>query len=333
MAIRIRESIAKIWSSQNQRQYGIDNPLRVDLSSPAEETFLAMLELGIANGQMETAAKLAGLGLDSAELLIEKLSDVLDDYAPNIAKPELHSLRGPLLESFWRRQRTVVYIPKIDRLGRLLIHSLANSGVGKIIVGDSTMISEQDCGRLGFQKDQIGNSRLSILKSEIANAPCGLKLDNRMGGDDYSQVDIAMVIADGAFQPADYQLWSSLKTRHVGICFSDTQVLITGVVSQKSACLGCRELHIWDRDPARRMICGQIAGMPNLRDSNSILFAASLASQRILKEIDFGTNLPDVSFSIDSEIESFSPGINPACNCQLLPAEISKARQFASSKK
>lgn len=322
MPIKIRESAIKIWSSQNQRQFGIDKPLKVEISSAAEETFLAMLELGVANGQFEVAADLAGLKIESAENLHAKLGFLTEDFKTPLARPELGNLPQPHGKYFQNRQQSVVLIPNLGRLGKLLIHALAHAGVGKIIVSDSTLVSETDCGRLGYSLNQIGQSKLSIIKSEIANTPTVVKLDNRMRWEDYVEVDIAVVETSGAFQPSDYQRWLSLSRKHIGVCFSDMHVLITAVIDEYQACLGCRELNKWDEDPQRKFVCAQIAGISGVKDSLSILFAASIVAQRIIKNLDTGVQEKDLQFWPSGGFLELVENINPGCGCQQAPGEI-----------
>ena len=322
MAIRIRDSVIKTWSSQTQRQFGIDRPLRLDINSSAEETFLAMVELGIADGQLETAAKLAGLPLDLAKNLLSKLSAITEDFTPPLARSELSNLPSPQRANFHNRQQAVVFIPNLDRLGKLLVHALAHAGIGKIVVGDSSLISDSDCGRLGYQRAQIGASKLSVIKSEVANAPSLIKLDNRMSWADYAGVDIAVVSSSGAFQPTDYQRWLSLSKKHIGICFSDKHVLVTSIVEEGLACLGCRELNRWQVDAGRKLVCNQIAGVKGLKNSLAIMFSASITAQRIINEIDGGKEISDIEFWRDGKIESVAEQINPDCGCQQAPGEI-----------
>lgn len=322
MAIRIRDSVIKTWSSQTQRQFGIDRPLRHEINSSAEETFLAMLELGIADGQLETAAKLAGLPVEQAKKLLSELAEITEDFTPPLARSELSNLPSPQKSYFQNRQQAVVFVPTLDRLGKLLVHALAHAGIGKIIVGDSTLISDADCGRLGYQRAQIGTSKLSVVKSEVANAPSSLKLDNRMSWADYAEVDIAVVSASGAFQPTDYQRWLSLSKKHIGICFSDKHVLVTSVIREGFACLGCRELNKWQADAGRKLVCNQIAGIKGLKSSIALMFAASITAQRIINEIDGGRDDSDIEFWFDGSIESVAEKISPDCGCQQAPGEI-----------
>lgn len=333
MAIRIRESIIRVWSSQTERQFGIDRPIKFAIRSPAEETFLAMLELGIAEGQLELAAELAGLTAQQGWEIVEALSEIIEDYSPKIATAEMHNLPSPQRFHFEQRQATVVYIQNLDRFGRLLVHALAHAGIGKIIVGDSQLISESDCGRLGYPLAQLNKSKLSAIRSETANAPSEIKLDNRMNWQNYEVVDLAVVSASGTFQPTDYQRWLSLSKTHIGICFSDKRVLISSVIEEGSACLGCRELNKWERDQSQRMICGQIAGISGMQDSVSLLFAASIASQRILNFVDGAGARGDMHFWSDGEIETIQESVNPSCGCQQTPGEISTTHlNFLSAK-
>ena len=322
MAIRIRESSIKAWSSQSQRQFGIDSPLRLEIRSAAEETFLAMLELGIADGQLETAAKLAGLKIETAQALLAQLAPITEDYRPPIATTEARKLPPNQKEHFRIRQSSTVFIPKLGRLGRLLVHSLAHSGIGQIITNDGSLVTQQDCGRLGYSLDAIGETKISILRAEIANAPCNLKLDNRMKWLDYSKVDVAVVEVSGAFQPSDYQRWLSLGRDHVGICFSDNHVLVTAVVQEHLACLGCRELNKWKRDDSRRILGPQIAGISGLKDSSSILFAAAVAGQKIVNRIDSVGSDEDFEFWSSGGVGSSAEKINLDCVCQQGPEEI-----------
>ena len=322
MAIRIRESITKVWASQTERQFGIDKPVRIQVLSPPEEIFLAMLELGIADGQLATAAKLAGLDIDRANEIVAELSEVLEDLSPPLAKAEAAHLPTPLRGSFEKRQKSVVYIPQLDRLGRLVTHALAHAGVGKIVVGDGAPVSESDCGRLGYPRTQLGLSKLAVIRSETANSPSNIKLDNRMQWADYSEIDIALVVASGAFQPTDYQRWVSLGAKHIGVCFSDRHVLITSVIRENDSCLGCRELNRWARDESRKLICGQVAGASGVKDSLSILFAASVAAQRVIRSIDFDETSSDLQFWSDGKIISVSEQANPSCGCQQALGEI-----------
>lgn len=281
-----------------------------------------MLELGIANNQLETAAELAGLSLEAAKNLLNELSDLTEDFDVPLARSELQNLPIPQKFHFQIRQQSVVFIPSLDRFGKLLAHALAHSGIGKLIIGDNTLVTEADCGRLGFLREQIGKSKLSAIKSELANAPCEIKLDNRMSGVDYSEVDIAVVEATGAFQPADYQRWLSLTRNQVGVCFSDKHVLVTSVVRENEACLGCRELNKWDKDPSRKMVCSQIAGIAGVKNSSSVMFAASFTAQRIVNEIDGGKATDDIQFWQTGSVVSVIEEINPGCGCQQAPGEI-----------
>ena len=322
MAIRIRESSIKVWSSQSQRQFGIDSPIKLEVSSAAEETFLAMLELGIADGQLETAAKLAGLKIDAAQALLAKLAPITEDFTPPIATAEARKLPSNQRQHFSRRQASTVFVPKLDRFGKLLVHSLAHSGVGQIITNDSSLVSHLDCGRLGYSIDEIGDTKISVLRAEIANAPSHLKLDNRMKWLDYSSVDIAVVETSGAFQPADYQRWLSLGRDHLGVCFSDSHVLVTGIVRENLPCLGCRELNKWEFDESRKILGAQIAGIAGLKDSSSILFATAIVGQKIVNWIDSQGPDQDVEYWSDGNLRSKTEKINPQCFCQQGPSEI-----------
>ena len=322
MAIRIRQSVIKSWSNPSERQFGIDSPTRLKLSSQQEETFLAMLELGVADNQMNAAAKLAGLKPEQALKMISKLSHLLEDSKPTLATAELERLPTPHSRSFRARQSAVVYIPKLDRIGRLILHTLGHSGIGTVVVGDNTLVTDSDCGRLGYGLEQLGKPKLGILREELKNAPLKIKLDNRMNWVDYADIDLALVVSSGVFQPTDYQRWQSLGVDHVGVCFSDKHVLISSLVYAETPCLSCRELNQWLADPGRRLVASQVAGHSGLRDSVSILFAASLASQKILAAIDGYSTGNDVKLHVDGAIEFEAAVINAKCGCQQLQQEI-----------
>ena len=322
MAIRIRQSLIKSWSGPSERQFGIDQPTRLRLDSQQHETFLAMLELGVADNQINAAAKLAGLRPEQAMSMISELGHLLEDSKPNLAAPEIENLPSPHSRSFRTRQSAMVYLPKLDRLGRLVLQTLAHSGIGLIVVGDNTLVTESDCGRLGYGIDQLGKPKLGILRSEVENTPAKIKLDNRMNWSDYADIDIALVSSSGVFQPTDYQRWQSLGVSHIGVCFSDLHVSISAPVTSKSACLSCRELNHWRTDPGRQLVASQIAGSSGLRDSVSILFASSLASQKILKAVDGIQDKQDLKLLNNGEIEFVTAGTNPECGCQRLREEI-----------
>jgi hypothetical protein len=221
----------------------------------------------------------------------------------------------------------VVFVQHLDRFGRLLVHSLAHAGIGKIIVGDSQLVGKTDCGRLGYSINQLNKSKLAAIRSETANAPCEIKLDNRMNWQDYSVVDVAVVSVSGAFLPTDYQRWLSLSKPHIGVCFSDKRVLISSVIDESSACLGCRELNKWERDQTQRMVSGQIAGVGGMQDTVSLLFASSIASQRILALVDGAESLEDIHFWADGRMDTVRESINSSCGCQQAPGEISTVPQ------
>jgi len=322
VAIRIRQSLIKSWSSPSERQFGIDRPTRLRLDTQQEETFLAMLELGVADNQINAAAKLAGLMPEQAMSMISKLGHLLEDSKPNLAASEIESLPTPHSRSFRTRQSSMVYLPKLDRLGRLVLHTLAHSGIGLIVVGDNTLVTESDCGRLGFGLEKLGKPKLGILRSEVENTPARIKLDNRMNWSDYADIDIALVASSGTFQPTDYQRWQSLGVSHIGVCFSDEHVSISAPVTSKSACLSCRELNQWRTDQGRKLVATQIAGSLGLRDSISLLFAASQASQKILRAIDGNRDTRDIKLFNDGQIEFVIARPNSECGCQRLREEI-----------
>lgn len=325
MAIRIKPQLEKSWSNPNTRRYGVDQPLEISGLTSNEQSLLQAFEIGFADNQLDAVAKLCGVKLVSAKDLLQRLQPVLSGVPRSISPSIDRALRilQPNESVTQRRLGATVFIPKLDKLGRLITLGLAESGVGRVICSDNSLIKQPDCGETGYPQSAIGIQRLTQLRTAV---PEGFKLglDTRMSFADYSVVDVALVVSDLVVPPASYQRWLSLEIPHMSVCFSDYSLLVSAMVYPgKTPCLSCRGLQINITDPEFATVAPQLLQPKNnYRDFSSNLMAAAFATERLLAAVD-GQKHSIFDFKIDHRNLYVEQKLAPwiSCGCQIDPLE------------
>lgn len=325
MAIRIKPQLEKSWSNPDTRRYGVDQPLEISGLSTSEQSLLQALEIGFGNNQLDAVAKLCGVEIDSAKDLVQRLKPVLSGISRSPSPTIDRALRvlQPNDSVIQKRLLATVFIPKLDQLGRLIVLGLAESGIGRVICNDNSLIKQSDCGETGYPRSAIGIQRLTQLRTAL---PAGFRLglDTRLRFADYSVVDAALVVSDLVVPPDSYQRWLSLEIPHLSVCFSDYSLRVSAMIYPgKTPCLSCRSLQANSTDAQFSTVAPQLTqSKNNYRDFSSNLMAAAIATERLLATID-GQKHTGFDFKIDHrnlDVEQRLAGWT-SCGCQIAPLE------------
>lgn len=289
MPIRIKPQLEKTWASTSIRRYGVDNPLELAGLTEPEHALLQALEIGFASDQLAAVASLCGVSLEDSNKLLNRLQPVLSSVAKasNVTLSKALRIRQPNDEILQNRATATIYVPQLDRLGRLVVLGLAESGIGRVICGDNSLVKQADCAAAGYPETAIGTQRLTQLRAEL---PKGFRLglDYRLQYLDYQVVDAALVVSDLVHDPASYQRWLGLDIDHLAICFSDDSVTITAaIIAGITPCLSCRSIESSAEDSYFATVAPQYLHSKNdYRDYSATLMSAAIAIERLLELVD-----------------------------------------------
>ena len=138
-------------------------------------------------------------------------------------------------------------------------------------------------------------------------------------------LDAAAILAQDVLSPASFQTWLSNDTPHVALVFEQDGLWFSGLVRPGlTPCLNCYLVQLRELDPAFVNLASQLLGKKSrLDDTSSRLFAAAIATRRLLQYLDSETTETSseangLRFSYRKpEIEKFIWQPAAECCCQL----------------
>jgi hypothetical protein len=149
----------------------------------------------------------------------------------------------------------------------------------------SAVLEMRQLGRVFIQ----GPSQTSDLITDSLQAAGVGHIHNQSSGfNDSDRFDLAILINQNLISPADYARFMNKAIDHISIVFDAEGVSVSPVIENSlTPCLTCFHENLSDKDKDWPAIATQMLfSKLEFDDSTARLFAAALASQRALQQID-----------------------------------------------
>jgi len=330
MVKQINPSLARIWHTENIRQYGYSNPTLIPIQSEAQHRVLDILEQGVTNVQFGNLTRLAKINEPELNLILNRLAPLIrqtSSFLPELDQSDVEMRFAEIMRVFLadfedpaavmkKRGLAKVFVSSLGRTGLLAAKALYTAGVGTLITFDGTRVRKPDTNELGYVPMAIGLTRHEAAKQQLGKKRDELQLHTRLTSG-LDRISAALLIANDVVDPADYQVWMTRDVPHISICFTESGASISQLVNPGlGPCLACSEIYRMQEDPNWLATVTQLSQLDrDLADSVSMLAAVSVAVRRILKQIDnpqADTNHPLDFYSKNGEIVE---GVLPETNC------------------
>lgn len=330
MVKQINPSLARIWHSENVRQYGYSNPKLIPIESESQHRLVDILEQGVTNVQFENLTKLAKIQPRELNLILTRLAPLIrqtGSFLPELDQSEVELRFAEIMRVFLadfkdpaavmkKRGLAKVFISSLGRTGLLAAKALYTAGIGTIITFDGTRVRQPDTNELGYAPMAIGLTRHEAAKQHLGKKREELQLHTRLT-DGLDRISAALLIANDVTDPADYQVWMTRDVPHIAICFTESGASISQLVTPGATpCLACSEIYRMQEDPSWLATVTQLSQLDrDLADSVSLLAAVSVAVRRILNQIDDPTTEPWSPLDFVSATGELVEGVLPEANC------------------
>lgn len=330
MVKQINPSLARIWHSENVRQYGYSNPKLVPIESESQHRLVDILEQGVTNVQFDNLTKLAKIQPRELNLILTRLAPLIrqtSSFLPELDQSEVELRFAEIMRVFLadfkdpaavmkKRGLAKVFIASLGRTGLLAAKALYTAGIGTIITFDGTRVRLPDTNELGYAPMAIGLTRHEAAKQHLGKKREELQLHTRLT-DGLDRISAALLIANDVTDPADYQVWMTRDVPHISICFTESGASISQLVTPGlMPCLACSEIHRMQEDPSWLATVTQLSQLDrDLADSVSMLAAVSVAVRRILNQIDNPATEPSNPLEFVSATGELLEGVLPEANC------------------
>ena len=299
MVRQINPSLARLWLSENTRQYGANAKYILGSLSEPELRVLEYLEHGVAESQLSQLPKMARAGEEQTMSLVERLSPLISrtsSFLPLLDAEGVHRefseiMRLYLLDhkdpaaALRKRLASKLFISRFDRTGLVLTRGFAASGIGSIFTSDHSTVAPTDTLELGYPQSELGNQRAKAARRMISRT--SIELHSRMTKS-YDHAEVAILIANDVVDPRQYAPWMSRDVPHISVVYSEEGATVSHLVLPGiTPCLACLELARLRRDSNWATAAPQLAQLDrDLADSALVLFAASIALSLSLNLID-----------------------------------------------
>ena len=327
---------------------------------PADVAFIKALRRGIADDEVVSSAVELGVPAARAEEMCAMLATVLcpdaelstQGYREERLRPDRTAILGLYRDSarqrLTARQQQVVHVVGLGRTGATLAGTLANAGVGTLLLEDDSPVTATDVSPSAFAKADIGIPRSLALRRHLTALDPLTRIhmvhDGGAGGPSLQSLDLAVLVG---FDCAAVELTSrflSAERPHLLVLHREQDGTVGPlVVPGDTACADCVERHRSDPDApwlldygdwqADGSFSGLTAGPTagRLEASSASLALAGTAATQALLFLD-GVNQPGAW----SAVMSFHAGsgrwteqefsAHPECGCQWQnqPATISR---------
>jgi hypothetical protein len=330
MVKQINPSLARIWHSENVRQYGYSNPKLIPIESESQHRLVDILEQGVTNVQFDNLTKLAKIQPRELNLILTRLAPLIrqtSSFLPELDQSEVELRFAEIMRVFLadfkdpaavmkKRGLAKVFISSLGRTGLLAAKALYTAGIGTIITFDGTRVRQPDTNELGYAPMAIGLTRHEAAKQHLGKKREELQLHTRLT-DGLDRISAALLIANDVTAPADYQVWMTRDVPHISICFTESGASISQLVTPgQTPCLACSEIYRMQEDPSWLATVTQLSQLDrDLADSVSMLAAVSVAVRRILNQIDDPTAESSSPLEFVSATGDLVEGVLPEANC------------------
>ena len=330
MVKQINPSLARIWHSENVRQYGYANPKLIPIESESQHRLVDILEQGVTNVQFDNLTKLAKIQPRELNLMLMRLAPLIrqtSSFLPELDQSEVELRFAEIMRVFLadfkdpaavmkKRGLAKVFVGSLGRTGLLAAKALYTAGIGTIITFDGTRVRQPDTNELGYAPMAIGLTRHEAAKQHLGKKREELQLHTRLT-DGLDRISAALLIANDVTDPADYQVWMTRDVPHISICFTESGASISQLVTPGvTPCLACSEIYRMQEDPSWLATVTQLSQLDrDLADSVSMLAAVSVAVRRILNQIDNPESDSNSPLDFVSATGELLEGVLPETNC------------------
>ena len=330
MVKQINPSLARIWHSENVRQYGYSNPKLIPIESESQHRLVDILEQGVTNVQFDNLTKLAKIQPRELNLMLTRLAPLIrqtSSFLPELDQSEVELRFAEIMRVFLadfkdpaavmkKRGLAKVFVASLGRTGLLAAKALYTAGIGSIITFDGTRVRQPDTNELGYAPMAIGLTRHEAAKQHLGKKREELQLHTRLT-DGLDRISAALLIANDVTDPADYQVWMTRDVPHISICFTESGASISQLVTPGvTPCLACSEIYRMQEDPSWLATVTQLSQLDrDLADSVSMLAAVSVAVRRILNQIDNPESDSSSPLDFVSATGELLEGVLPETNC------------------
>lgn len=330
MVKQINPSLARIWHSENVRQYGYSSPKLIPIESESQHRLVDILEQGVTNVQFDNLATLAKIQPRELNQMLTRLAPLIrqtSSFLPELDQSEVELRFAEIMRVFLadfkdpaavmkKRGLAKVFVSSLGRAGLLATKALYTAGVGTIVTFDGTRVRPKDTNELGYVPMAIGLTRHDAAKQQLGKKREALQLHTRLT-DGLDRMSAALLISNDVVNPAEYQVWMTRDVPHVAICFTESGASISQLVAPGiTPCLACSEIFRMQEDPSWLATVTQLSQLDrDLADSVSMLAAVSVAVRRILNQIDNSTSEPTNPVEFESATGSLLDGLLPETNC------------------
>lgn len=328
MAKQINPALARLWTSEKNRQYGYRRSLLLESLSEEENRILDFLELGMSATQFSNISQLAAADQQKTENLLARLNPFIWTSARQISEEDTSQRfteitrillqQGDPAEVLSRRKQNIVFLEKLDATGLAIARALTAAGIGRLISFDQKRVSEKDVTPLGFHKSDISMPRARVAQRMLGKH---LEFHSRVSVS-LDRVNLAVIICSDIIPPKSYQRWLARDIPHIAVCFDEEGVEISPLVLPgKTPCLSCLQLHELQSKPNWPVIAPQLLGLDrDLADAALTLFAAGVIANTTLNFLDLN-QVPDCATRLErsGELKNFQPK-ETNCGCRY-PAE------------
>lgn len=330
MVKQINPSLARIWRSENIRQYGYSKPTLVTIESEAQHRLVDILEQGVTNAQFENLSTLAKIPPTELTGLLSRLSPLLrqtSSFLPELDQRDVEIRFAEIMRVFLadfadpaavmkNRRLAKIFVSKLGRPGLTALRALYTAGVGTAITFDGTRVKHSDTNELGFTAMSVGVTRHEAAKQLLGKQRHELQLHTRLT-EGLTQISAAILMSSDVIDPAEYQVWMTRDVPHIAICFTESGATISQlVIPGLTPCLACCEIQKMQDDPNWLSTVTQLSQLDrDLADSVSMLAAVGVGVRRVLEHIDRVRSEFSAPWEFDSATGEIRELALPVANC------------------
>ncbi|MEY4990785.1 MAG: hypothetical protein RIS08_1011 [Actinomycetota bacterium] len=327
MVRQINPALARLYSAELIRSYGINPPTAIAVDSPGQQRALEILEEGLPDNQFGRLPELAATTQVEVTKLLTRLGDLVTHstgLGVELSQKDVDQRFAELMRLFLvrgsdpiavlrQRARCELFIESMDKTGLALLRGLSNAGVRRFHTLDQQRISISDTGSMGYQEESIGSSRAQGARQLITDVDV---VQHSRVSATMDRIDAAILIANDVIRPESYQLWLSRDIPHIAILFTEKGAWVSHLVRPGiTPCLGCIEIAKAQTDPSWIATATQLSLMKrDFADAASLFFSVSAAIPVILSEID-GTSIESRILELDRQSMTISMLDLPTTNC------------------
>ena len=336
MVTRINPSLPALWRDPKNMQIGYGKKaVQLGNLSLSQEKLVAALFIGVADSQFDLIAQQTGNSItESTELLTALEKTLIRDRDRNFQlSPELvssmfaeisranleHNQSGNQIVAM--RATRKIFINELTASGLLAAQALASCGIGQIFTGDRELVSKADLGPCGYPAQLLGKPRITALRDLLSASPNQTQISFNASVSE--NVDAALLLGQEIVDPSSYQNFLSSDTPHAALIFKQDGLWFSGLVRPGlTPCLNCYLSAQHDEDSAFPTLASQLVNSKSrLDDTASRLFAAAIATRRLLQYLDSETTgakfeLGALQFNYSTpEIEAFDWKFAHNCTC------------------